>query len=278
MSKTPYDFYREFNGKSIDYDKSKGVQCVDGFKAFLHWIGAPVITTGTGWADGYWINRYTNGLAKNFIFINNVKEFITGDWVIWIGNKKPGDYKPSKSHPSSHVSMYFEGKEFGESASIPREFTLKRTDFSDAVGAFRWKEWAYTDIYRLYNDEDGDPNKRFHHFTASSKERDALVKLGWEYEGIAWKAPRSGEPVYEIYNKRNGDHLLTKNKGEKDKLTSLGLSYEGIKFYSGGDIPIYRLYNPNTDEHFYTANKGEYEKLKLKGWNGEKVAFYALKK
>lgn len=270
MTKTPYDFYNEFKGKSVDYDHAYGVQCVDGFKAFCAWAGLPVRSTVNGWADGYWIFKNQLGFAKNFEYIFDVKDFRTGDWVIW--------KQKSKSHPKSHISMYFEGKEFGESGSVPRGFTLKRTDFSDAVGALRWKEWAYTDIYRLYNEKDEDPDERFHHFTPSIKERDALVKLGWKYEGVAWKAPFSGDPVYCVYNGRNGDHLLTTKKKECDKLVSYGLTMEGIKFYSGGDIPVYRLYNKNTGEHFYTTNKGEYDELVRKGVVGEGIAFYAKKK
>lgn len=277
MSKTPFDFYNEYKGQSINFDHSKsGVQCVDGFKVFLHWIGAKVITTGTGWADGYWYYRNKNGLAENFEFIEDPREFKTGDWVIWCSTKRaPEDaappFKASKSHPKSHVSMFFEGKEFGESGSIPRGFTLKRTDFSDASGAFRWKEWAYADIYRLYNGTD------MHHFTPSAKERDALVKLGWKYEGVAWVAPRSGMSVYCVYNKRNGDHLLTTNPKECGRLVSYGLTMEGIKFYGGGTVPVYRLYNKNTGEHFYTANSKEYETLVKRGVDGEGIAFYALK-
>ena len=133
-------------------------------------------------------------------------------------------------------------------------------------------------VYRLYNDEDDDINRRYHHFTPSAKERDALVKLGWQYEGIAWTAPRSGASVYCIYNARNGDHLLTTNVAECDKLVSFGLKQEGIKFYGGGSVPVYRLYNKNSGEHFYTTNKGEYDALIKRSWTGEGIAFYALKK
>lgn len=144
----------------------------------------------------------------------------------------------------------------------------------------KWQVLDYTvnktvPIYRLYNDEDDDPNRRYHHFTPSIKERDALVKLGWKYEGVGWYAPYSGEPVYCVYNKRNGDHLLTTNEGETAKLVSFGLTMEGIKLYSGGNVPVYRLYNENTGEHFYTANKSEYDELIKKGVKGENIAFYA---
>lgn len=263
MKKTPFDFYNEFKGKSIDYDHAYGVQCVDGFKAFCAWAGLPVKTTINGWADGYWIYKNKLGFGLNFEFIYETKDFRTGDWVIW--------KQKSKSHPKSHISMYFEGKEFGESGSIPRGFTLKRTDFSDAIGALRWKEWAYTSIFRMY------ARGSMHHFTPSVKEKDALIHLGWKYEGVAWEAPVSGDPVFCIYNARNGDHLLTTNGHERDKLIRWGLRMEGIKFYSGGDVPVYRIYNSHSGEHFYTTNKDEYDALILRGWTGEDVAFYAKK-
>lgn len=147
----------------------------------------------------------------------------------------------------------------------------------------KWRLLDYTKnkavpVYRLYNKGDEDPDERFHHFTPSVKERDALVKLGWKYEGIAWYAPAEGKNVYSIYNPRNGDHLLTTNVGECERLVSFGLKQEGIKFHSDGNVPVYRLYNKNTGEHFYTANKGEYDALVKRGVTGEGTAFYALKK
>ena len=138
----------------------------------------------------------------------------------------------------------------------------------------KWRMLDYTanksePVFRLYNGSD------IHHFTPSVKERDALVKLGWKFEGVAWKAPMTGDPVYCVYNARNGDHLLTTNKEEAEKLRRLGLRVEGIKFYSGGKVPVYRVYNPHTGEHFYTANKREYNALVKYGWTGEGIAFYA---
>lgn len=267
--KTPLDFYNEYKGKTVDYDHAYGPQCVDGFKCFCSWAGLPVRSTVNGWADGYWIFKNQLGFGKSFEFIYETKDFRMGDWVIW--------KQKSRSHPKSHISMYFflDGdkypREFGESGSAPRGFTLKKTDFSDAIGALRWKEWAYVDVFRLYN------RRGFHHFTPSEPEKNALVKMGWKYEGVAWQAPKSGAPVYSLYNRNNGDHLLTANKDERDKLVRLGLTMEGIKFYSGGNFPIYRLYNHNSGEHFYTANKGEYDALILRGWTGEKEAFRAMK-
>ncbi|MDO4538672.1 MAG: 5'-nucleotidase C-terminal domain-containing protein, partial [Coriobacteriales bacterium] len=69
-------------------------------------------------------------------------------------------------------------------------------------------------MWRLYN-----PNSGEHFHTASTGERDLLVKAGWQNEGKAWVAPKtSSEPVWRLYNKNGGDHHYTTSKGERDLL------------------------------------------------------------
>lgn len=132
MAKTPQSFYDQYNGQRIDFDGSYGVQCVDGFKVFCSWIGAPVRTTGNGYADGYWYNRNTNGYSKYFYFVSR-NDLRNGDWVFWA--------RGSGSHPHSHVAMYYNGKEFGENQGGNRQFRLINGHFGDALGGFRWKGW-----------------------------------------------------------------------------------------------------------------------------------------
>lgn len=57
-----------------------------------------------------------------------------------------------------------------------------------------------TQMYRLYN-----PNSSEHFYTADLHEKNALISYGWQYEGIGWFAPQSGEPVYRLYNPNAGD-------------------------------------------------------------------------
>lgn len=76
-------------------------------------------------------------------------------------------------------------------------------------------------------------------------EKNYLPTVGWEYEGIAWQAPNSGQPVYRLYNPYSGDHHYTMAQSEINSLTKIGWRYEGLSFYSGGSKPIYRLFNPN---------------------------------
>lgn len=130
MAKTPENFYQEFNGKAIDADHAYGVQCVDGFRVFCNWAIGKSWPTGTGWADGYWYNRKQH--SDQFIEVskNNLRD---GDWVFWA--------RGSKSHPSSHVAMYYHGMEFGQNQGGNRGFCLKQTNFGDCLGGLRWKGW-----------------------------------------------------------------------------------------------------------------------------------------
>ena len=140
-NKTPTEFYRLYNGQLIDYDKAYGVQCVDGFKVGCVYMGVPVKPCPNNWAESYWTCLDSNGNVVQdmvqwqnsyFYRIEDPSQFRDGDWVIWPRN--------CKSHPSSHVAMYYQGMEFGERQyEDNRAFCLKSTTFSDASGALRWK-------------------------------------------------------------------------------------------------------------------------------------------
>lgn len=95
MAKTAQAFINQYNGKIVDYDGVFDAQCVDAFKIFCAWIGAPVKPTKTGWAQGYWVYRME--YANYCTFITNPKELVAGDWCIWDFNS---------SCPQSHVGMF----------------------------------------------------------------------------------------------------------------------------------------------------------------------------
>lgn len=127
-------FYKKYNGKAIDYDGAYGVQCVDGFRLLCMELGIPGKATPNNWADGYWIYRNDLGYSKYFNYITDYKQLKNGDVVIW--------KQKSRSHPSSHIAIYYNGKEFGQNQGGNRAFCLKATDFSDICGALRPKVWA----------------------------------------------------------------------------------------------------------------------------------------
>ena len=131
-------------------------------------------------------------------------------------------------------------------------------------------------MFRLYN-----PNSGEHFYTSNTDERDNLIKVGWRYEGVGWKAPAtSNTPVYRLYNKNAGDHHYTMSIEERDNLVNIGWKYEGIGWYSDDakSVPLYRQYNPNAKagSHNYTTSKAENDKLVNLGWRGEGVGWYGV--
>ena len=133
-----------------------------------------------------------------------------------------------------------------------------------------------TSMYRLYN-----PNSGEHFYTADSNEKDYLVAVGWNDEGIGWNAPLSSDtPVYRLYNPNAGDHHYTMSAGERDYLISVGWNDENIGWYSDDamSVPLYRQYNPNamTGTHNYTISQEENNYLVSVGWNEEGIGWYGV--
>ena len=140
---------------------------------------------------------------------------------------------------------------------------------------------------RLYN-----PNSGEHFYTASIREKEALVKLGWNDEGYGWVAPTAeagkANPVYRLYNPNSGDHHYTMSKNEYETLQVYGWKDEKIGWYSadaenaepsGEHVAVYRQYNPYANgagSHNYTTDKGENDYLCNLGWVYEGIAWTAL--
>ena len=129
-------------------------------------------------------------------------------------------------------------------------------------------------MFRLYN-----PNSGEHFYTASLAEGKNLIVTGWNYEGIAWFAPKKSKtPVYRLYNPNAGDHHYTMSVTEKNSLVKAGWNYEGIGWYSDDKkgTPLYRLYNPNavTGAHHYTVSAKERDSLVSVGWKDEGIGWY----
>ena len=137
-------------------------------------------------------------------------------------------------------------------------------------------------MHRLYN-----PNSGEHFYTASAKEKNGLVKVGWKYEGIGWTAPvTSKTPVYRLYS--GTDHHYTTSAKEKDNLVKAGWKYEGIGWYShdAKGLPLYRQFNPNVNpkakrnnsgSHNYTTSKAENDNLVRAGWKAEGIGWYGVR-
>jgi beta-N-acetylglucosaminidase len=131
-------------------------------------------------------------------------------------------------------------------------------------------------LYRLYN-----PNSGEHFYTSNFAEKERLADIGWNYEGIGWRAPKSSDaPVYRLYNENGGEHHYTLSAAERDNLVAHGWNYEGVGWYSAdtSGTPLYRQYNPNAfaNNHNYTASRFEFDHNIGLGWQDEGVAWYGL--
>lgn len=129
-------------------------------------------------------------------------------------------------------------------------------------------------MYRLFN-----PYTFEHFYTANKAERDHLINIGWNDEGIGWVAPKiSDVPVYRLYNPTTTDHHYTSNAKEKDWLAANGWNYEGIGWYSDNleTVPVYRQYCPilKTGSHNFTVKKAENDWLVKNGWNEEGISWH----
>ena len=189
--KTAQDFINQYNGKVVDYDHVYGPQCVDGFKVFCNWIGAPVLTTRTGWADGYW---YYNGEYAAYVkFILDPAKLKKGDWLFWA--------KGSRSCKSSHVGMFVSyadanhGMIFGENQGGNGGFTTVKIGL-DILGAFRfnalqegipmWKKnskgWWYEHADGSYTRNNWEQiDDKWYHF-----DKNGYMQTGWIYVGNKW--------------------------------------------------------------------------------------------
>ncbi len=163
-----------------------------------------------------------------------------------------------------------------------KDYLTVENDAKNSVDNFSIKLYATPgdpveegqEILRLYN-----PNSGEHFYTSSTEERDQLVDLGWNDEGLGWVSPKAdGDPVYRLYNPNAGDHHYTVSAEERDQLVDLGWNYEGVGWYSGGDVPVYRQYNPNAEvgTHNFTTSKEENDGLVKVGWSEEGIAWMSM--
>ena len=135
---------------------------------------------------------------------------------------------------------------------------------------------ANIEMQRLYN-----PNSGEHFYTASTFERDHLVSVGWNHEGVGWTAPEtSNTPVFRLYNANAGDHHYTTSEVERNHLIDVGWDDEGIGWYSDDaqGVALHRQYNPNAvaGSHNYTTSEVERDHLIGVGWNDEGIAWYGV--
>jgi len=220
---------------------------------------------------------------------SNVKHYTSLNWTTAANKLNPN----ALGHKNMWVAQYLYGKpsannlrntEFGawqySSQMYYRDISQRSpidTSIAYISNFFSPTSGGSTPVFRMYNKNTGE-----HFYTISGYEKDSLVKSGWTYEGIGWNAPKSGTPVYRIYNPnaKGGDHYYTISKYEADHNVSLGWKWDNggePAFYAGGNINVYVQYNPNAESgsHNYTVNKYEHENLLKNGWKYGSVAWKA---
>ncbi len=159
---------------------------------------------------------------------------------------------------------------------------------ADAKAALDGKEptgaedfYALHAMYRLYN-----PYTHEHLFTTDAAEKDNLVSLGWNFEGITGKVYMHGEKggVYRLYNPNTGEHHYTTKEDEVAACVKAGWRNEGVKFFSVLDedkqtVGMVSMYNPYEKKfyHHYTSDADEIAKMVKDGWRKEEIKWYAAK-
>ena len=127
------------------------------------------------------------------------------------------------------------------------------------------------DMFRLYN-----PNSGEHFYTASGIERQTLIDLGWNDEGIGWTAPSiSNTPVYRLYNPNAGEHHYTTDPAERDSLVAAGWNYEGVGWYSYEGFGWYEDDERKYPMVRYTEDSFTREVLLSAGWRDCGDGWYA---
>ncbi len=132
---SPQEFLQQYLGWGKDVNGAAGIQCVDLAKEHFRLVGVPNYTApigGDGYSDNIWYNRERWSSWYDFI---NPGHFQDGDMVVFPHEKRGG-----WTHPASHVCFWYSGQEFGTNQGVAKA-TLKNTDWSDALGALRYKGW-----------------------------------------------------------------------------------------------------------------------------------------
>ena len=167
----------------------------------------------------------------------------------------------------------------GETGTAAGHTYAHKYDYKcDICGAERTVDMTrpMVDMFRMY-----DPNSGEHFYTGSMEERENLVAVGWQYEGVGFTFPlTTGDPVHRLYDPATGEHLYTMDIFEMNRLLARGWNYEGIAFNSGfeNEVPQYRLHNPNASRgaYHFTASIEERDFLISLGWEYQGIGWYSL--
>ena len=216
---------------------------------------------------GHYLNIIDEGYAVTGFAVSKDS---SGGWSVSYGQTFSFDGDVESANAQTVDAYRNDLKAYIASGGINAEEIVEKVDETTPLDA------TPVPMYRLYN-----PNSGEHFYTAAAGEKDNLVSVGWQYEGLGWTAPtKSNTPVYRLYNPNAGDHHYTMNYAEAINLVNVGWNYEGIGWYSdtNNTTPLYRQYNANAvaGSHNYTTNIEENDFLVSNGWSPEGIAWYGL--
>ena len=198
-----------------------------------------------------------------------------------------------KPHVDKAIAAKLEAiKKAHPNLAISSEYTPSKPITSSPVSLFQTYKlhlmpsnnedfYALHAMYRLYN-----PYTHEHLFTTDAAEKDNLVSLGWNFEGITGKVYMHGEKggVYRLYNPNTGEHHYTTKEDEVAACVKAGWRNEGVKFFSVLDedkqtVGMVSMYNPYEKKfyHHYTSDADEIAKMVKDGWRKEEIKWYAAK-
>jgi uncharacterized repeat protein (TIGR02543 family) len=245
--------------------------------------GTPVATASRT-LYAHWAKNKPKPVATATIsFDANGGKFSNGSAMQKVSVKQGAKYAlaAAPSRPGYTFTGWFTARTGGSKVTGSPVATAARTLYARWVAAKPSPKPALgapQPVYRVYNQNSG-----LHHYTTNSKERDALVKLGWKNEGVSFNAAKQNsanglKPVYREYNPHNGNHNWTLNPSEHKTLVGLGWKDEGVAWYANpaGPVTVYRLYNPHSGEHVYTTSAKEYAAVGAAGWHKEGTAWKGL--
>lgn len=141
IKNSPTSFFNIYNGKVgldehivLSNGTRLGPQCVAGFKCFLKYYGIPIVHAPDNVALGYWNKRDTEASS-----LKNYGTFIPMSEIDKYGGLQNGDWMFMTSNVSSagHVSMYFNGMQFGQNQNGQSNFNLYTLDTSRVKGVWR---------------------------------------------------------------------------------------------------------------------------------------------
>lgn len=243
---TPQQFVNQYLGGGYDIDHTAGMQCVDGFKIFTQvQFGISAYSTGTGYADGLWINRASRPYYPYFRD-SDVAHLQNGDWVIWS--------RGTSAHPDSHVAMYYNGQFFGMNQYGVRTFTLANDTTTGVLGVLRPRiydnlEWISRDDYLSQAEMENNATIIINYYRNVGLEDRTIAAILGNMQAESTLSP--------ILNERGGGGgyglvQWTPKQDLIDACSTLGLSP-----YTSGDVQIQvviqEITGPQSVRQWYTS-------------------------